>query len=50
MNHEYAYIKRLGDLPKKFLRELESFCVNTTALKAKNTRSLAARKSTPPCA
>src|SRR3984957_17924862 len=28
MNHEYAHIKRLSDLPKKFLRELEEFFVN----------------------
>lgn len=35
MNHEYAYIKRLQDLPRQFLRELEEFFVNYHRLEGK---------------
>jgi inorganic pyrophosphatase len=28
MNHEYAHIRTLGDIPKQFLNELEQFFVN----------------------
>jgi inorganic pyrophosphatase len=27
-NHSYAHVKRIGDLGKKFVRELEDFFVN----------------------
>jgi inorganic pyrophosphatase len=46
MNHEYAYIKRLSDLPKKFLRELEEFFVNYHRLEGKEYTLLAAKKTT----
>ena len=44
MNHEYAYIKRLGDLPKKFLRELEEFFVNYHRLEGKEYTLLGCKK------
>ncbi len=44
MNHEYAYIKRLSDLPKKFLRELEEFFVNYHRLDGKRYKLLGCKK------
>jgi len=40
MNHEYAYLKKLGDLPKQFLHELEEFFVNYHRLEGKQYRLL----------
>jgi inorganic pyrophosphatase len=40
MNHEYAYIKKLGDLPKQFLHELEQFFVNYHQLEGKRYKLL----------
>ncbi|WP_109487654.1 inorganic diphosphatase [Occallatibacter savannae] len=40
MNHEYAYIKKVGDLPKQFVRELEQFFVNYHQLEGKEYRLL----------
>jgi inorganic pyrophosphatase len=45
MNHEYAYLKKLGDLPKKFLRELEHFFVNYHSLQGKEYRLLGCKKA-----
>jgi len=44
MNHEYAYLKKLDDLPKKFLRELEEFFVNYHRLQGKEYRLLGCKK------
>ncbi|HET6170774.1 MAG TPA: inorganic diphosphatase [Terracidiphilus sp.] len=44
MNHEYAYLKKLGDLPKKFLRELEEFFVNYHQLQGKKYKLLGCKK------
>jgi inorganic pyrophosphatase len=44
MNHEYAYLKKLGDLPKKFLRELEEFFVNYHRLQGKEYKLLGCKK------
>ena len=46
MNHEYAYIKRLSDLPKRFLRELEEFFVNYHRLEGKEYTLLGCKKIT----
>lgn len=40
MNHEYAYIKKVGDLPKQFVRELEEFFVNYHRLEGKEYKLL----------
>jgi inorganic pyrophosphatase len=40
MNHEYAYIKKVGDLPKQFVRELEEFFVNYNRLEGKQYKLL----------
>lgn len=40
MNHEYAYIKNLGDLPKQFVHELEEFFVNYHNLEGKQYKLL----------
>lgn len=40
MNHEYAYLKNLEDLPKQFLHELEQFFVNYHQLEGKRYRLL----------
>jgi inorganic pyrophosphatase len=40
MNHEYAHIKKLSDLPKQFLHELEEFFVNYHRLEGKRYRLL----------
>jgi len=40
MNHEYAYIKKLGDLPKQFVHELEEFFVNYHNLEGKRYKLL----------
>jgi inorganic pyrophosphatase len=40
MNHEYAYIKKLGDLPKQFVHELEEFFVNYHRLEGKQYKLL----------
>jgi len=39
-NHKYANIKRLDDLPKKFLKELEVFFVNYHNLEGKQYKLL----------
>ena len=44
VNHEYAYLKKLDDLPKKFLRELEEFFVNYHRLQGKKYTLLGCRK------
>jgi inorganic pyrophosphatase len=44
MNHEYAYLKKLDDLPKKFLRELEEFFVNYHRLEGKRYKLLGCKK------
>jgi inorganic pyrophosphatase len=44
MNHEYAYLKKLDDLPKKFLRELEEFFVNYHQLQGKKYKLLGCKK------
>jgi inorganic pyrophosphatase len=40
MNHEYAYIKELEDLPKQFVHELEEFFVNYHKLEGKQYKLL----------
>lgn len=40
MNHEYAYLKKLGDLPKQFLHELEEFFVNYHRMEGKRYKLL----------
>jgi len=40
MNHEYAYIKQLNDLPRQFLHELEEFFVNYHNLEGKRYKLL----------
>jgi inorganic pyrophosphatase len=40
MNHEYAYIKKLSDLPKQFVHELEEFFVNYHRLEGKQYKLL----------
>lgn len=40
MNHEYAYIKKLSDLPEKFVHELEEFFVNYHRLEGKEYKLL----------
>jgi inorganic pyrophosphatase len=45
-NHEYAYIKRPSDLPKKFLRELEEFFVKYCRLEDKEYTLLGCKKVT----
>ena len=40
MNHEYAYIKKLRDLPRQFVHELEEFFVNYHQLEGKKYRLL----------
>jgi len=40
VNHEYAYLKKLGDLPKQFLHELEEFFVNYHRLEGKQYKLL----------
>ncbi len=39
-NHQYANIRRLDDLPKKFLKELEDFFVNYHRLEGKQYKLL----------
>jgi len=46
VNHEYAYLKKLDDLPKKFLRELEEFFVNYHRLEGKEYTLLGCKKTT----
>lgn len=46
VNHEYADIKRLSDLPKRFLRELEEFFVNYHRLEGKKYTLLGCKKRT----
>jgi inorganic pyrophosphatase len=43
MNHEYAYLKKLEDLPKQFLRELEEFFVNYHKMEGKRYKLLGTR-------
>lgn len=45
MNHEYAYIKRLDDLPKQFLHELEEFFVNYHRLEGKRYKLLGCKSA-----
>lgn len=44
VNHEYAYLKKLGDLPKRFLHELEEFFVNYHRLEGKEYVLLGCKK------
>jgi Inorganic pyrophosphatase len=44
-NHQYANIKRLDDLPKKFLKELEDFFVNYHRLEGKEYKLLGCKSS-----
>jgi inorganic pyrophosphatase len=46
MNHEYAYIKTLADLPKQFLHELEEFFVNYHRLEGKRYKLLGCKDTT----
>jgi inorganic pyrophosphatase len=46
MNHEYAYLKKLDDLPKQLLRELEEFFVNYHRLEGKKYTLLGCKKAT----
>lgn len=39
-NHTYAYLKKLGDLPKQMLRELQDFFVNYHRLEGKEYKLL----------
>jgi inorganic pyrophosphatase len=43
-NHMYANIRRLKDLPKQFLKELQEFFVNYHTLRARNIDFSAARR------
>jgi inorganic pyrophosphatase len=43
MSHEYAHLKKLDDLPKKLLKELEQFFVNYHHLEGKEYRLLGCR-------
>jgi len=45
MNHEYAYIKKLSDLPKQFVHELEEFFVNYHRLEGKEYKLLGCKGS-----
>ena len=45
MNHEYAHIKKLADLPKQFLRELEEFFVNYHRLEGKQYHLLGCKEA-----
>ena len=45
MNHEYAEIKKLSDLPKQFLRELEEFFVNYHRLEGKQYKLLGCKEA-----
>jgi len=40
MNHEYAYIRKLEDLPRQFIHELEEFFVNYHRLEGKQYKLL----------
>lgn len=40
MNHECAYLKKLDDLPKQFLHELEEFFVNYHLMEGKRYKLL----------
>lgn len=40
MNHEYAYIKKLDDLPRQFVHELEEFFVNYHRMEGKRYKLL----------
>ncbi len=44
-NHQYANIKRLADLPSKFLHELEDFFVNYHKLEGKKFKLLGCKNS-----
>ena len=39
-NHSYAYVKKINDLPKQFLRELQDFFVNYHRLEGKEYKLL----------
>jgi inorganic pyrophosphatase len=43
--HEYANVKRLSDLPKKWIRELETFFVNYHELEGKEYRLLGCKSA-----
>jgi inorganic pyrophosphatase len=45
MNHEYAYIKTLKDLPKQFVHELEEFFVNYHRLEGKQYKLLGCKEA-----
>jgi len=44
-NHQYANIKRLDDLPKRFVKELEDFLVNYHRLEGKEYKLLGCKGS-----
>jgi len=46
MNHEYAYIKELKDLPRQFVHELEEFFVNYHRLEGKQYKLLGCKDAT----
>jgi inorganic pyrophosphatase len=45
-NHRYANIKKIGDLPKQLLKELEEFFVNYHRLEGKEYRLLGCKGAT----
>jgi inorganic pyrophosphatase len=45
MNHEYAHIKKLNDLPRQFLHELEEFFVNYHRLEGKEYKLLGCKEA-----
>jgi inorganic pyrophosphatase len=45
MNHEYAHIKKLNDLPRQFLHELEEFFVNYHRLEGKQYKLLGCKEA-----
>ena len=45
MNHEYAHIQKLNDLPRQFLHELEEFFVNYHHLEGKEYKLLGCKEA-----
>jgi len=45
MNHEYAHIQKLNDLPRHFLHELEEFFVNYHRLESKEYKLLGCKEA-----
>ena len=48
-NHMYANIRKLDDLPKKWVTELQQFFVNYHILEGKKYELLAGREMKLPC-